>query len=158
MQNNVKFEWSFAMIQGIKTALAAGILTVAIAIPSAMAADKAADEAAILEIWSTYSTARVAGDAETWLGLWDEEGIRLPPGSPAVDFATFAPGTPERFAKPPASMEINAEEIVVTGDWAYSRGTFTVNDAVQGKFLTIFRRQDDGSWRIYRDAFNMNSE
>jgi ketosteroid isomerase-like protein len=75
-----------------------------------------------------------------------------------VDFATFAPGTAERFAKPPASMEINSEEVVVTGDWAFSRGNFTVNNALEGKFLTIFRRQDDGSWRIYRDAFNFNSE
>lgn len=138
--------------------LAAGALAVACAIPSTGAADTATDEAAILEIWSTYSTARVAGDAETWLGLWDEEGIRLPPGSPAVDFATFAPGTPERFANPPVSMDIRSEEIVVTDDWAYSRGTFTVNEKAEGKFLTIFRRQDDGTWRIYRDAFNMNGE
>ena len=94
----------------------------------------------------------------TRLGLWDEEGIRLPPGAPAVDFATFAPGTPERFAKPPSSMEIKSEEVVVTDDWAFSRGNFTVNNAVKGKFLTIFRRQDDGSWRIYRDAFNFNAE
>jgi len=146
------------MIQGLRGALVAAALAVASNIPAAVAADTMADENAILEIWSTYSAARVAGDAETWLGLWDEEGIRMPPGVPAVDFASFAPGTPERFANPPASMEIKPEEVVVTGDWAYSRGTFTVNDAVEGKFLTIFRRQDDGSWRIYRDAFNMNAE
>ncbi len=121
-------------------------------------ADSTADEQAILDIWSTYTEARVAGDADTWLGLWDENGIRMPPGAPAVAFATFAPGTPERFANPPASMEINSEEIVVADDWAYSRGTFMVNDAIEGKFLTVFRRQDDGSWRIYRDSFSMNSE
>ncbi len=146
------------MIQGLRGALVAAALAVASTIPAAVAADTMADENAILEIWSTYSAARVAGDAETWLGLWDEEGIRMPPGVPAVDFASFAPVTPEQFANPPASMEIKPEEVVVTGDWAYSRGTFTVNDAVEGKFLTIFRRQDDGSWRIYRDAFNMNAE
>ncbi|NNE79897.1 MAG: nuclear transport factor 2 family protein [Silicimonas sp.] len=146
------------MIQGFRASLATVALVVASTIPTAVAADAKADELAILEIWSTYSAARVAGDAETWLGLWDEEGIRLVPGAPALDYATFAPGTPERFAKPPASMEIKSEEVVVTGDWAYSRGTFVVNDAVEGKFLTIFRRQDDGGWRIYRDAFNMNAK
>ncbi len=126
--------------------------------PSGLLADTASDEAAILEIWSTYSTARVAGDAETWLGLWDEEGIRMPPGRPAVDFATFAPGTPARFENGPESMRIDPEEVVVMGDWAFSRGTYTVNESYEGKFLTIFRRQDDGSWGIYRDAFNSNSE
>lgn len=146
------------MIQKIQTILVVGALVVANVIPTLALADTAADEEAILKIWSTYTEARVSGDAETWLGLWDEEGMRLPPGAPAVDFATFAPGTAERFANPPSSMVINSEEIVVTDDWAYSRGNFTVNDALEGKFLTIFRKQDDGSWRIFRDAFNFNSE
>jgi ketosteroid isomerase-like protein len=25
-----------------------------------------------------------------------------------------------------------------------------------GKFLTVFKRQPDGSWKIYRDCFNSN--
>ncbi len=146
------------MIDAFRGSAFAGALAVTCAISTAAVADSSADEAAILEIWSTYSAARVAGDVETWLALWDKDGIRMVPGAPAVDFATFAPKTAERFATPPASMEINSEEIVVTGDWAYSRGTFTVNDVVEGKFLTILRRQDDGSWGIYRDAMNFTSE
>ena len=146
------------MIKKIQAILVAGALVAASVIPTWVLADTVADEQAILEIWSTYTEARVSGDAETWLSLWDEEGMRLPPGAPAVDFATFAPGTAERFANPPASMVINSEEIVNTDDWAYSRGNFTVNDGLEGKFLTIFRKHDDGSWRIYRDAFNFNSE
>lgn len=141
-----------------RTTLAAIAVSLAGPMPFAAAADTAADEAAILAIWSKYTESRVAGDAETWLSLWDQEGIRMAPGAPAVDYATFAPGTAERFADAPASMTIDAEEIVVADDWAYSRGNFTVNDAVEGKFLTIFRRQDDGSWRIYRDSFSMNAQ
>lgn len=116
------------------------------------------DEAAILEIWSTYSTARVAGDAEAWLALWDPEGVRMPPGRPAVDYATFSKGIPAKFAGGgPSSMEIRSDEVVLMGDWAFSSGTYTV-EGDEGKFLTIFRRQDDGSWRIYRDAFSMNED
>ena len=63
------------MIQGHRSLLAATALAVAFAVPAAVVADTSADEAAILEIWSTYSAARVAGDADTWLGLWDEKGI-----------------------------------------------------------------------------------
>jgi ketosteroid isomerase-like protein len=145
------------MITGFRLVLAATAISALGVFPYSASADVASDEAEILEIWSTYTEARVAGDAETWLGLWDKEGIRMPPGAPAIDYATFAPGTAERFANPPASMKINSEEIEVAGDWAYSRGSFTVNNAVEGKFLTIFRRQEDGSWRIYRDSFSMNS-
>ncbi|MBT8476412.1 MAG: nuclear transport factor 2 family protein [Alphaproteobacteria bacterium] len=146
------------MIKFSKVTFAAFTMAATFVLPAQLLADSASDEQAILEIWSTYAESRVAGDAKTWLGLWDKEGIRLPPGAPAVDFTTFAPGTPERFANPPASMEISSEEVVITGDWAFSRGNFNVNNAVEGKFLTIFRRQEDGTWRIYRDAFNFNSE
>jgi ketosteroid isomerase-like protein len=146
------------MLQSRKSALSGIVMAALVAFPMQLLADADTDEKAILDIWSTYTEARVAGDAETWLGLWDPEGIRMPPGAPALDYATFAPGIPERFAKPPASMVIESEEVVVADDWAYSRGKFIVNDAVEGKFLSIFRRQDDGSWRIYRDAFNFNAE
>lgn len=128
----------------------------AAALPATGYADAEADKAEILGIWSSYSAARVAGDAETWLGLWDAEGKRLAPGAPAVDFATFSKGIPAAFAAAqPPSMEIIADEVVIMGDWAFSSGNFTAGP-VDGKFLTVFRRQDDGTWRIYRDAFNMN--
>jgi ketosteroid isomerase-like protein len=54
---------------------------------------------------------------------------------------------------------------VVSGDWAWARGTYGVDGEaggnafhVDGKFLTILKRQDDGSWKIYRDAFKSNSQ
>ena len=67
------------MKQRIVGPLAAVVLAATCGMSTTVAADKATDEAAVREIWSTYSAARVAGDAETWLGLWDEEGIRLFP-------------------------------------------------------------------------------
>lgn len=107
----------------------------------------AGDAEDIAAIWDAYEAARVAGDADAWLALWDEGGV------------------PKAFAAMPASaMEISPVETVVMGDWAFSRGTYTADLTsggnavhVDGKFMTIFRRQDDGSWKIYRDIFNSNS-
>ena len=145
----------FSTFKNLMTALAMTAFSLS---PVVGFADDAADEAAILDIWSKYSAARVAGDAEAWLALWDTQGIRMPPGAPAVDFETFSKGIPAAFASSqPPSMEIVADEVVIMGDWAFSRGNFTVGEQVDGKFLTIFRRQSDGTWRIYRDAFNMNN-
>jgi ketosteroid isomerase-like protein len=101
---------------------------------------------------------------ETWLSLWDAEGIQMPPGMPARGKDVLDAGIPKAFSAIPAkAVNINPEEIVVAGDWAYSRGSYNADQVVQGKdvhidgkFLTIFRRQDDGSWRIYRDIFNFN--
>jgi len=146
------------MVRFMKSTLATFALVVCGALP-AFAADSAEDEAAILKIWSAYSAARVAGDAEVWLGLWDSEGIRMAPGVPAAGFSKFSQVIPNVFAKSqPPSMSVVADEVVIMGDWAFSSGNFKVGANVDGKFLTIFRRQEDGSWRIYRDAFNMNTQ
>ena len=131
---------------------------------AASAAD--GDEAAIREIWKTYAAARVANDPETWLSLWDEEGIQMPPGAPARGKDVLKTVVPKGFAATPTSvMNVNPEEIVVAGDWAYSRGNYNADRVVEGKdvhiegkFMTIFRRQDDGSWKIYRDIFNDNPQ
>lgn len=123
------------------------------------------DEAEIRDIWQKYSAARVAGDADAWLALWDADAIKLSEGSPARSRAELDAGVPKSFAATPTSaMNIHADEIVVTGDWAYSRGTYDADRTVggeathiDGKFLTILKRQDDGSWKIYRDMSNSNS-
>jgi len=125
-----------------------------------------ADGAAIEAMWDVYETALIDGDAEKWLSLWDEGGVQLPPGGPAVDKAELAAAMPAELADVDfTAMDIQPAETVVSGDFAFSRGVYTLEGgsgddafAVDGKFLTIFRRQDDGSWRIYRDAFNSNTQ
>ncbi len=63
-------------------------------------------------------------------------------------------------------MAIINEESEVFGDFGFARGTYSAlmvpkageePVAVDGKYLTIFKRQADGTWKIYRDAFNSNT-
>ena len=63
------------------------------------------------------------------------------------------------------SFNIKIEEVQVAGDWGFARGTYTSsakpkagggNRLVDGKFLTIFKRQPDSSWKIFRDCYNSN--
>lgn len=128
--------------------------------PFSASADEVSDEAAIRALWENYASRRVSGDAEGWLGLWDENGIQMPPGVPARSIESLRPKLAEAWAASPRdAMEIAPEEIVVTDDWAYTRGTYTADAAdghFEGKFVTILRRQNDGTWRIYRDIFNPN--
>jgi ketosteroid isomerase-like protein len=124
-----------------------------------------ADVEAIREIWKTYSSARVNADAKLWLSLWDEEGIQMPPDIPARGKAVLDEVVPKGFVPGSvSSMNVYPEEITVAGDWAYSRGTYDSERVVEGKevriegkFLTIFKKQSDGSWKIYRDCFNSNT-
>ncbi len=126
-----------------------------------LAADEASDQAAIRDLWETYQTAWVDGDADAWLALWDDEGIQMPPGAPPRDFdalqsAVRSTLTPAAFS----AMQIDPQEIEILGDVAYARGVYTLEGPdmmMDGKFMTILHRQDDGSWKIYRDIFNANS-
>lgn len=125
-------------------------------------ADETSDISAIEDIWQTYSASFAAGDAETWLSLWDEDGIQMPPGADARSFDILQAAVPDAFQESDVSaMHIYPEETTVTGDWAFSRGTYDIDETVdgepahfEGKFMTILRRQDGGSWKIYRDIFN----
>lgn len=127
-------------------------------------ADEDAVVAAIQEIWTNYSKAATSGDAALWLSLWDENGIQMPPDMPARPKKVLNEAMPKAFAAIKMhTMSITAEEITVMGDYAYCRGVYTSDRTVggqllkiDGKFLTIFRRQPDGSWKIYRDCFNSN--
>ena len=126
--------------------------------------ESVADVEAIETIWRIYSGARVANDSEFWLSLWDEEGIQMPPGAPARSKKVLDEIIPDAFASGSvSSMNIYPEEINVAGNWAYTRGTYDSERLVEGKkvrvdgkFLTILKRQSDGTWRIYRDCFNSN--
>ena len=79
------------MIRRVREVVAAVALVGAFAPATGVAAETGDDEGAIHGFWSTLTEARVAGDAETWPGLWDEEGFRMPTGAPAVNSAAFEP-------------------------------------------------------------------
>jgi ketosteroid isomerase-like protein len=88
----------------------------------------------------------------------------MPPGVPARGKDVLVQGVPKAFAASQVTaMKIAPVETVIMGDYAFSRGNYAQTAMVkgspvelEGKFMTIFRRQEDGSWRIYRDIFNPN--
>jgi ketosteroid isomerase-like protein len=128
-----------------------------------------ADVAAIKQIWVNYTSAVEKGDSAAWLSQWDNDGIQLRPDAPARTKAELDAQVPGAFKvrndANDVKMAINPLEIIVAGQWAYSRGMYTQDltnkssgqtTHVDGKFLTIFKLQEDGSWKIYRDCFNSN--
>ena len=128
--------------------------------------DVEADIAAINELWNQYAAAVTTGDLDLWISLWTDNGIQMAPDAPAVIGkeqirAKYESIFPQFIFK----MAITNKEVRVTGDWAYARGTYTLSMTpkaggetinIDGKFLTILKRQVDGSWKIFRDCFNSN--
>jgi uncharacterized protein (TIGR02246 family) len=130
------------------------------------AVDVETDITAINELWNQYASAVTTGDLDLWISLWADNGIQMAPGAPAVIgkeqiWTKYESIFPQFSSK----MTIKNEETRVAGDWAYARGTYTLSMTpkaggetvfIDGKFLTILKRQVNGSWKIFRDCFNSN--
>jgi ketosteroid isomerase-like protein len=157
------------MRKAIVTAVCALALLTAGAVSLACADSTDASAAAIRQVWVNYASFVETGDSAAWLAQYDTEGIQMRPDSPArgrpeLDGFVIA-SWKARMKAFDTLMSITPLEIVVTGPWAYSRGTYTQDMTskdtgkvthVDGKFLTVLRQQSDGSWKIFRDCFNSN--
>ncbi|MEM9844461.1 MAG: nuclear transport factor 2 family protein [Pseudomonadota bacterium] len=85
----------------------------------------------IQKVLETYLEARVAGDADLWLSLWDEGGVQLFPGSRAHDMDTLRHITAARFAAVPVtSAKIDTDDITLVGDHAFAHGHFIIERVV----------------------------
>lgn len=102
-------------------------------------------------------------DWEAYSARWHtEDVVVMPPGAAAIS----GRGAVVAFLKtfPPLSnVRFQVQETEGTGDLAYQWGTYEMDMAVPGmaapvhdtgKFLEIWRRQADGSWKLTREMFN----
>jgi uncharacterized protein (TIGR02246 family) len=129
-------------------------------------ADVEADIAAIEDVLNQYAVHAIAGDLELWLSLHADDVVKMPPDAPAIFGkeelrANFKPGF-DIFTN---EMALYPEEAQVDGNLGYARGTYTMLLTpkaggepifVDGKYLTILKRQADGSWKISHDCYNSN--
>jgi len=124
------------------------------------------DAKAISEVLAKYAEYVESGDAESWISLWDVDGIQLAPGAPmSVGKAEIWKNNKDGFGGGEMKFNIVQQEIVVSGWYGYIRGVYDYvftptggsSMAFKGKYLTVFRKQFDGSWLIYRDTFNSDA-
>jgi uncharacterized protein (TIGR02246 family) len=120
------------------------------------------DEQQIREVVSTWMRASAEGDLETVLGLMAEDVVFLQAGQPPMRgreaFATASRAMTGKFRFAGTS---DIQEIRVAGDYAYCWNHLTVEvtpleggDATRraGNVLSVFRREQDGRWVLFRDA------
>ncbi len=126
-----------------------------------------ADTAAINDIWVQSASSLNAGDIDRWVSFWTEDAVQMPPNEPPVigkdQIRVWIKDVSDQFT---FNMDITNEEVGVAGDWAFSRGIYTVTLTpkeggqpvfIDGKYITIFARQPDGSWKRHRDIFNYDA-
>jgi len=124
------------------------------------------DITAIKEQIKQYAVTCNAGDFDCWISLWTDNGIQMPPDTPArIGKDQIRAAMKPIFDNFILKMAITNKEAKVSGDLGFLRGTYILSMApkgggqtikVDGKYLTILERQADGSWRITHDCFNSN--
>lgn len=111
-------------------------------------------------VWCDTS---VNPDLERFMRLWDDNAVKMASGKPTV----YGRAAVRKFRQAVLNsmifdrFEINAEEYQLAGRFGWARGTYLI--AVHpkagggratnvGTFLTVFKHEPDGTWKVYRDT------
>jgi uncharacterized protein (TIGR02246 family) len=132
--------------------------------------DTEADIAAIKEVLNQYVVACNTGDFDLWISLWADDGVQMPPDENSViGKKQIREANKPGFNQMNLDIAItNIEDVKVYGDLGltYCNYTLAVTPKVggetvivmpDGKVLTLYERQSDGSWKILYDCFNSNA-
>ena len=136
------------------------------AVPLAEAPDTTAqDRAAIQGTVEPYTAAFNAGEFDAVVEFYDEQVIWMPVNAPAVaGRGAVRAAIDELAALGTPEILIVSDEIIVSGDIAFDRGnyrmTITPEDGdpteSSNKYLSVWRKLPDGSWKIARIMFSSN--
>ena len=121
------------------------------------------------DVYDTFARAYERANVQMLMdSVYGDSAFYLPPGSPILHGQDQFRGQfsfLERFARigtagPDISFDIVDRDHA--GDLAYDIGVYTLRTAnapadvegSQGKFIVIWKRDEDGRWRIHADAFS----
>jgi uncharacterized protein (TIGR02246 family) len=120
------------------------------------------DKKQIQEVINTWMRASAEGDLDTVLTLMAEDVVFLVPGQPPIRGRdAFADASRAMTGRVRLEGKPEIQEIHVAGDfafcWNYLSITATPVDGGAsmrraGNILSVFRREPDGRWVLFRDA------
>ncbi len=133
--------------------------------PQAPPDTRAADEATLRDLDAQWSKAAGAKDVEGFLSFHAEDAAQFPPNTSMVmGKEAIRKWASELLASPGIviSWQATKAEASRGSDLGYTFGTYemTLKDAKgktvsdRGKYVTIWKKQSDGSWKVVADIFN----
>lgn len=145
----------------------ASLIAVALLTACQAAPSTEADTQAIAASRARVQAAENSGQADSMVALMADDVIILPPGAPTVTGrAAFGEFVRSAMQTTLFHVEYQSVEVVVSGDWAFDRGTYAgtmtpkaggaaVND--RGNYLWLLHRERDGTWRYARSIWNADA-
>jgi uncharacterized protein (TIGR02246 family) len=126
---------------------------------------RADDVKAVLELERQAREAAEAKDLDRYVSFYADDASLFWPGAPMVTGRAAIREFMRAFLSMPAFsliFETAKVEVSRAGDLAYSYGTnrVTLVDPAgnrmkdRGKYLTVYRKQPDGSWKVVADIGN----
>ena len=141
------------------------LLTIGLVIgsPAQSFADSPRDE--IEAALVTFVQACNRGDGAAVATHYAEDAAVFPPDAPRVDGRANIQGFWQGAIKAGLrDLTLKAVEVHGTGDMAYEVGevSYSAPDSsgqrktATGKYIVVWKKQQDGTWRLYRDIWNGN--
>ncbi|MCY3750193.1 MAG: nuclear transport factor 2 family protein [Gammaproteobacteria bacterium] len=111
------------------------------------------------------------GDTEGWLEVFTDDAVGMHNTLPALEGKQAL----RRFAETVHGMfnieqlDVTVDSVITEGDWALTRGDFIARFVPrgedvenrpgprQGKYILLWERQTDGTWKVILDMGNSNS-
>jgi len=176
---SAKFTFSKMVLFGLSVLLGVALLAACAQIapmPIASAQEEATEpesdvtaaelEAQINAVWEEYGNSINTGDVDSWVALWAEGGMQLPPGEMPVEGIENLQAMRTAGASMfDFDMAVNNLEVGHGPEYAFARGFYSAevspkegegSSTIDGKYMTILQQQADGTWKLYRDCYNSN--
>ena len=123
-----------------------------------------ADLTAVREVWDTMDAANAATDWDTYQQHLTQDIVALDPrlAGPLRGRTAWREWA-DSLDLGDGDVRFDVDELAGNGDLAYVRWSFAGSWTeggeqmeAQGKGLSLFRREADGSWRMSHSAWNLN--
>ena len=126
---------------------------------------RAADEAALRKLDDEWSKAAGSRDVEKTISYYTDDAVVMPPNIPTLTGKEPIRSLWKSMLSSPSfsgGWKATKVEVARSADLAYVSGTYEFQEqdnsgkpiTDKGKYLEIWRKQSDGSWKCVADMFN----
>ena len=126
--------------------------------------DVAAVRQAIEQINTKFADALQRGDSAAIAAAYTDDAVLMAPGAPASRGRAEISGAAANLVQSMkfTDVKLTTTNVDVAGDYAVETGTYVMTVAPKagkavpdkGKYIVVWKKQADGSWKLYRDIWN----
>lgn len=126
---------------------------------------RAADETTLRNLDADWSKAAGAKDIDKTVSYYSDDALVMPSNSPVLQGKAAARAMWHAMFSMPGfggGWKATKVDVARSGDVGYVTGTYEINETDasgkqktdKGKYLAVWKKQTDGSWKCVADMFN----